>query len=95
MIIDIDDVGNKSIKRLLNYLPIDGHSGIIRDSNYATHIWDIQILPYIQSIKTHPDFIKNPSYQKEQFKRIHDEVMWFLREKFTGIKRESYINAIK
>jgi hypothetical protein len=44
-------------------------------------------------MKKNPNFVNNPDYQKDQFSKIHNEIIWFLRQRLSWVNRDRYINA--
>lgn len=83
MIIDRDANGDKSLNRVLNYIRLDGHSAAMSNQLERDHLWTAQIKRYIESIRDKDTFSTNPEYQKEHFKKIHDEVISYLRASIT------------
>lgn len=95
MIIDRDANGDKSLNRVLNYIRLDGHSAAMSNQLERDHLWTAQIKRYIESIRDKDTFSTNPEYQKEHFKKIHDEVISYLRASITWVSPEKYKEALK
>ena len=71
------------------------------DSNHHKTLWHEAILPFIQSIHEDPLYATNPSFQKRQFVKIHNEIIEFIRQKLNSkyypdaLKKQPYIRELQ